>query len=79
MLRIRGTSRGRYANAYTHARRTAMTVANTASADVTISAAEVPFSPSTAAGSCSPIIRNANDSSTSCTAFHTARSCSRAA
>ena len=38
---------------------------------------EMPEISSITVGSCRPIIRNANDSSTSWTAFHTAWSCSR--
>ncbi len=42
-----------------------MTVANTAADEVAITAAEIPVSSPTTVGSCRPIIRNANDSSTS--------------
>ena len=71
--------RGRYANTNTQTSRTTITVANTATDEIAITDAEMPASSPTTIGSCRPIIRNANDSSISCRAFHTAVSCSRVA
>ena len=42
-----------------------MTVANTATDEITITDAEMPASSPITVGNCRPIIRNANDSSTS--------------
>ena len=62
---------------YTQTIRTTMTVASTATDEARITDAEMPESSPITVGSCRPIIRNANDSSNSWTAFHTAWSCSR--
>ena len=56
-----------------------MTVASTDTDAIASTAAEMPFNSATTVGSCSPMSRNANDSSTNCTARHTALSCSRVA
>ncbi|SHT71427.1 Uncharacterised protein [Mycobacteroides abscessus subsp. abscessus] len=59
--------------------RTTITVVKTATEDSTMVLKDSPRRPATTLGNCNPMSRNAKDSSSSCTAFHTASSCSRVA
>ena len=75
----RESSRGSSAIGITHSIRTTTTVTSTATAATISELRLCPRSPESTVGSCSPMSRNTNDSSTTSAAFHTAVSCSRVA
>ena len=70
---------GTYDIVNTQTMRTTITVASTATDAMASTEAEIPSNSPTTVGSCNPMSRNANDSRTNCSVFHTAVSCRRVA